>query len=153
MTPPNAALVWKVRAAFLGLIVWAGAMLYLVVTSANPPIVSRPQVLSADAVVEGVLEVGKESTTLKPDKVLWSRRILELTDFPKDGILVADKATWAKTGMRAIAPIEEVSPGRFSVQAIPFEVQAPSAPPAPIYPASDVVRKQLEPLAPKKLIP
>jgi hypothetical protein len=152
VTPPSAATVWRVRAAFLGLIVWAGAMIYVVAVSANPPIVSRPQVLSADAVVEGVLEVGNE-ITLKPDKVLWSRRILELTDFPKDGILIAERATWVKNGMRAIAPIEEVSPGRFSVQAIPFEVQALNAPPAPIYPASEVVRKQLEPLAPKKMIP
>ena len=153
MTQPNGATVWKVRAAFVGLVLWAAAMLYLVATSANPPIVSRPQVLSADALVEGVLEVGS-ATTLKPDVILWSRRPLELNEFPKDGILIADqKAAWAKNGGRAIAPLEEASPGRFRVQPIPFEVKDPVGSPAPIYPASNVVRKQLEPLAPKKGVP
>jgi hypothetical protein len=90
MTAPRSATVWQVRAALAAMILWAAAMLYLVLTSANPPIVSRPQVLSADAVVEGVLEVGV-STLLKPDVVTWSRRPLELSDLPKDGILVTDQ--------------------------------------------------------------
>jgi hypothetical protein len=146
VTEPNAAAVWKVRAAFMGLVVWAAAMLYLVATSANPPIVSRPQVLSADALVEGLLELGP-SVLLKADVVLWSRRPLEIKDLPADGVLIADKpASWMKSGMRAIAPLEESAPGRFRVKPIPFEVLKPKGPPAPIYPATDVVRKQLEPL-------
>jgi hypothetical protein len=150
VTTPNAAVLWKIRAAFVGLVVWASAMLYLVVTSANPPIVSRPQVLSADALVEGVLELGP-SVLLKPDVVLWSRRPVELKDLPADGVLIADKpASWMKSGMRAIAPLEETAPGRFRIKPIPFEVLKPKGPPAPVYPASDVVRKQLEPLAPRK---
>jgi hypothetical protein len=139
------------------MIVWAATMLYLVLTSANPPIVSRPQVLSADAVVEGVLEVGV-STLLKPDVVKWSRRPLALSDLPKDGVLIADqKADWMKSGVRAIAPITEVAPGRYRVQPIPFEVESPrwgpETGPAPIYPATDVVRRQFDSLAPKKNAP
>jgi hypothetical protein len=157
MTAPRSATVWQVRAALAAMILWAAAMLYLVLTSANPPIVSRPQVLSADAVVEGVLEVGV-STLLKPDVVTWSRRPLELSDLPKDGILVTDqKASWMKSGARAIAPIAEVAPGRFHVQPIPFEVESPrwgpETGPAPIYPATNVVKRQLEPLMPKENMP
>lgn len=157
MTAPRSTTVWQVRAALAAMILWAAAMLYLVLTSANPPIVSRPQVLSADAVVEGVLEVGV-STLLKPDVVTWSRRPLEISELPKDGILIADqKASWMKSGARAIAPIEEVAPGRYRVQPIPFEVESPRTGPetglAPIYPATNVVRRQLEPLSPKKNAP
>src|SRR3954467_10298656 len=106
MTAERSATVWRMRAAQACMIVWAAAMLYLVFTSANPPIVSRPQILSADAVVEGVLDVGQE-TRVKPDAVKWSRRPLELSDFPANGILVGDqKASWMKTGVRAIAPLQ-----------------------------------------------
>jgi hypothetical protein len=118
MTAERSETVWRMRAAQAGMIVWAAAMVYLVVTSANPPIVSRPQILSADAVVEGVLDVGEE-TRLKPDAFKWSRRPLELSDFPANGILVVDqKAFWMKTGVRAIAPVQEASPGRFSLLTI-----------------------------------
>ena len=157
MTGLRSATVWQVRTALAAMLLWAAAMLYLVLTSANPPIVSRPQVLSADAVVEGVLEVGV-STLLKPDVVTWSRRPLELSDLPKDGILITDqKAGWMKSGVRAVAPISEVAPGRYSVQRIPFEVESPrfgpETGPAPIYPASNVVKRQLESLAPRKKAP
>jgi hypothetical protein len=157
MTAPRSATVWQVRAASAAMILWAAAMLYLVFTSANPPIVSRPQVLSADSIVEGVLEVGAE-TYLKPDLVKWSRRPLRLADLPAKGILVTEqKASWMKTGVRAVAPLQELAPGRFRVQPIPFEVESPrtgpETGPAPVYPATNVVLKQIEPLAPKKGTP
>lgn len=157
MTAPRPAMVWQARAAQAAMILWAAVMLYLVFTSANPPIVSRPQILSADAVVEGVLEVGEE-TRLRPDAIKWSRRPLKLSEFPDKGILIADqKASWMKSGVRAIAPVQEASPGRFRVQPIPFEVDSPRTGPetgfAPVYPATNVVIKQLEPLTPKKVAP
>jgi hypothetical protein len=62
-----------------------------------------------------------------------------------------------KSGVRVIAPIQEVAPGRFRVQPIPFEVESPrfgpETGPAPIYPATNVVKRQLEPLAPKRNVP
>jgi len=154
---PEPSAAWRARAAFVALVLWAAAMLYLVVTSANPPIVSRPQVLSADALVEGTLDVGAQ-IRLKPDVIVWSRRPLQLSDLPADGILIADQsAAWMRTGVRAYAPLREIEPGRFTVQPIPFEVERPQIQPdvgpAPIYPATNVVRRQLTPLAPKKAVP
>jgi hypothetical protein len=145
------ALVWQHRLAMLGCALWLAAMIWLSATSANPPVVSRPQVLSAKAVVTGVLKLHGAPRVVVAE-VLWSRVPLAPKDFPADGLpLPTVKGRWAKDGVEVVVPLEEAAPGRFRVQPIPFEMTPPAdADHTPIYPATGIVMEQIEPLRPKR---
>jgi hypothetical protein len=142
----------RLRLAFVGVVLWFVAMVWMTLTTANPIVVSRLQVMSASAVVRGRLEPGTDSR-LSIQEILWSRRPLTTEDFPKEGIVVVlQPQRWHAPGREVFAALEESSPGRFRIQPIPLarDDLPEGVDPAPIYPATSAVRKTLEELHPRK---
>ena len=139
---------WRYRLAAVACLVWFVYILYETVRSANPPIVSRPQVLAAASLVEGTLKIENGSRRIVVDKVLFSRRGLSAKDFPAEGVAVTGRtAPWQINGAKAFAPLMELGPRDYAVQQIPFDVVA-EADVAPIYPATPGVERQLNELLP-----
>jgi len=127
------------------LILWAAFIVYEIVVSANPTIVSRGQVLAAETLVRGRLE---SETRLVVSEVLWSEKGAKQADFPVKGVEL-DAGSDRRIGAEYYAALERRD-GEFAVVPIPFEhAPPPGIDSRPIYPASETVRKQLESLRPK----
>jgi hypothetical protein len=137
-------------AAFCVCLAWLAFILYQVFVFANPPLVSRPQVLSADAVVEGKLQIKGGEIRLHVTRVLWARKPLEPKDFDESGVPVRRSiAGWERDGARVYAAVQKTG-GGFRIQTVPTEDrQQRIQDPEPIYPALPIVERQLDELRPK----
>lgn len=116
--------------------VWIGFMLVQARRSANPVIVSRPQVLSADAVVEGTWRPGKP--ILEVERVWWGTSELKGQAIEISG-MVAERAP---AGARAIVPLSRVE-NKWQVAPLPPATGAAPGTVVPeAYPAVPQVERQ-----------
>lgn len=76
---------------------WVGFLLYEVVTTANPVIVSRPQILSAPLIAEGIVTA---PTKLRVLTVHWGNR-----DLQGEEIILSEPAPFPR-GTSVLAPLE-----------------------------------------------
>lgn len=119
-------------------IAWIGFLLYEVITTANPVILSRPQILAASVIVEGVAADGE---SIKVDKVWWGDPKLQGTQLKLTSPL--DLAP----GARLIAPLEptgEESVYRIAPPATGFEKMRTAQRSGKIYPATAEAIRQLQ---------
>ena len=126
--------------ASLALVAWFGFLFYETLATANPVIVSRPQVLGAPLVVEGTLSA--DPPRLRVDRV-WkgdpSLRGEELAlDRLPPSLDGADKVY--------VVPLEPALREGYRIFGIPVEsaFRGHSRAEERIYPATDSVRRQLE---------
>lgn len=116
---------------------WVGFLLYEVVTTANPVIVSRPQLLSAPLVVEGIVTA---PTKLRVQTVHWGD-----TQLQGQEIVLTENVPFPR-GTSVIAPVEpQGKQFRMATASTGFESAKHQQPREyrRMYPATDQARSQI----------
>jgi hypothetical protein len=138
---------WRLLVAAAIFLVWVGWLIYEVVTTADPIVISRPQILIAPIIVEA---------EAKGDDKIAITRIYRGAKAP--GIAVGQEVVvkkldqarnWEGTGRSYVLALQSAEPGQF--QLVPVPVSSGFQPPPgseydkpPVYPIRSGNRSQLE---------
>jgi hypothetical protein len=118
---------------------WFGFLAYEVATSANPVILSRPQILASDVVVEGRLL--RSPSRVAVEKVWWGDESLRGKELNVSGLAFAESPS------TVIVALQQAGKDRYRIQPIPADAGADRDVEAPgFYPAEPEVLKELSKL-------
>ena len=142
--PPSRARIWFLVSCFLFL-VWIGVLGFLAATTAEPIVLSRPQLLVSTLDVIAAVDQGddgKPRTTVRIKEVHWPPAEAQRVGTTLEVANLADAQGWHGPGDYILPLVEK--DGAYQVAWLP-KVASPIKDPRPrIYPLTPETRSQLE---------